>query len=42
MAELRNEIEKETKIKSLDDYIIMEEDIPATIERAKELANQIQ
>jgi guanylate kinase len=42
MAELRNEIEKETKIKSLADYIIMEEDIPATIERAKELANQIQ
>ena len=42
MAELRNEIEKETKIKSLADYVIMEEDIPATITRAKELANQIQ
>ena len=41
MSELRKEIEREEKVKSLATYVIMEEEIPQTMKRARELANSL-
>ena len=41
MTELEKEIEREQKIISMADYVIMEDDIPQTIAKAKDLADRL-